>query len=649
MSDQNHNHNSKYSNNLTVKLIWRFLADDEPLLRALLIYSISLGLLSLVIPIAVQTLVNHVTYGTLIQPIIILSILLLGFLSFTGAVRIIQYISVEWIQRRLFARVAVAKNNIGEQDPSTIKFLEIATIQKSGASLLIDGLTIVLQAATGVIVLSLYHPWFFLFSIIVILLMSYIVLSEKTAIQTAMIESDKKYALLDSLSGTEDSKSVPTAVSIYLKARSHHFNILLRKFVFSIGLQAIASTALLGIGGILVIQGQLTVGQLIAAELIASVVLLNFSKVPKYLENFYDVVASFKKIEKFLHLEPLDIHSDPDIISTPSQFSTPKYIFDYSRKLGIATIGFIIFSIFLPWQQTSQGDGKVIAYSPTERPQNIEAPFEGKVTELLVNEGSKVNAGDNLFQVVDNDPEILSRLRKEKEAVEIRLAAAEKAIETSKKNVVRQKQLEEKGLSSSRSFELAELEYARYLTDAANASAELARIETRLSRQSQQIVKAPRAGIIHRVLKGRGQEMVKATDPIMVLVPDAEYRSVELLINGNDIPLLTEGQKVRIQFEGWPALQFAGWPSVAVGTFGGIVSVVDPSDNGSGLFRILVNEDPKDTPWPKFPYLRQGARATGWVLLNQVTIGFEIWRRLNGFPVSLKQKPENAIKVEGKK
>ncbi|MCM0606524.1 MAG: hypothetical protein KA715_10580 [Xanthomonadaceae bacterium] len=79
-----------------------------------------------------------------------------------------------------------------------------------------------------------------------------------------------------------------------------------------------------------------------------------------------------------------------------------------------------------------------------------------------------------------------------------------KAIETSKKNVSRQKSLEEKGLSSSRSFELAELEYARYLSEAANASAELARIETRLSRQSQQMVRAPRAGIIHRVLKGRG-------------------------------------------------------------------------------------------------------------------------------------------------
>ncbi|MCM0606523.1 MAG: hypothetical protein KA715_10575 [Xanthomonadaceae bacterium] len=377
----------KYLNSPTLKTIWRFIADDEPLLKSLLIYSISLGLLSLVIPVSVQTLVNHVTYGTLIQPIVILSILLLGFLSFTGAIRVIQYIAVEWLQRRLLARVAVAKSVENSFDATTVKFLEVVTIQKAGAALLIDGLTIALQGATGVIVLSFYHPWFFLFSLILIALMSFVILSEKTAIETAIIESDKKYELLDSLSGNESSKSVPTAVSIYLRARGNHFNILLRKFVFSITLQAIASTALLGIGGILVVNGQLTVGQLIAAELIASVVLLNFSKIPKYLENFYDIVASFKKLEKFLHLEPLDIHSDVSLIDTPNQFKTPSYLSQYARVLGTTFAGFLVISIFLPWQQTSQGEGKVIAYSPSERSQNIEAPFEGKVTELLVTEG----------------------------------------------------------------------------------------------------------------------------------------------------------------------------------------------------------------------------------------------------------------------
>jgi hypothetical protein len=92
---------------------------------------------------------------------------------------------------------------------------------------------------------------------------------------------------------------------------------------------------------------------------------------------------------------------------------------------------------------------------------------------------------------------------------------------------------------------------------------------------------------------------------------------------------------VRLQFEGWPAVQFVGWPSLSVGTFGGFVKVIDATDDGKGKFRILVKPDPDeetDNPWPNPTSLRQGVRANGWVFLNRVTIGYELWRRLNGFP-----------------
>ena len=103
-------------------------------------------------------------------------------------------------------------------------------------------------------------------------------------------------------------------------------------------------------------------------------------------------------------------------------------------------------------------------------------------------------------------------------------------------------------------------------------------------------------------------------------------------MDGNDVPLISEGRPVRLQFEGWPALQFAGWPSIAVGTFGGRVQLVDSTDNGAGKFRVLIKPDPHDEPWPTKTYLRQGVRANGWVLLNQVPLGFELWRQFNGFP-----------------
>lgn len=165
----------------------------------------------------------------------------------------------------------------------------------------------------------------------------------------------------------------------------------------------------------------------------------------------------------------------------------------------------------------------------------------------------------------------------------------------------------------------------------AGAQAELARIEGRLARQAQQKVLAPRAGVIHRIMAGQGGVQVKSGESLAILVPDTEDRAVELWIDGNDVPLVSVGRPVRVTFEGWPSVQFSGWPSVAVGTFGGMVAVVDPADDGSGRFRLLVVPDGVE-PWPPSSELRQGARVQAWVLLEQVRLGWELWRQFNGFP-----------------
>ena len=112
-----------------------------------------------------------------------------------------------------------------------------------------------------------------------------------------------------------------------------------------------------------------------------------------------------------------------------------------------------------------------------------------------------------------------------------------------------------------------------------------------------------------------------------------------LQIDGNDLPLIREGDAVRLQFEGWPAVQFVGWPSVAVGTFGGKVYRIDPNADGKGKFRIFVEPSSSEQPWPNEEYLRQGVRTQGWVLLNQVSVGYELWRQINGFP-PFREAPE---------
>jgi hypothetical protein len=161
---------------------------------------------------------------------------------------------------------------------------------------------------------------------------------------------------------------------------------------------------------------------------------------------------------------------------------------------------------------------------------------------------------------------------------------------------------------------------------------------------------------------------LRAGSPICTVIPETASRMVELLMDGNDMPLIQsrqtdaegkvvrKGSLVRLQFEGWPAIQFVGWPSVALGTFGGEVMVVDAADNGQGKFRVLVGPSPDEilrddgkmeqVEWPGTRWLRQGVRANGWVLLERVPLWFELWRQMNGFPPAL--DPSKAGKSDGK-
>jgi len=162
--------------------------------------------------------------------------------------------------------------------------------------------------------------------------------------------------------------------------------------------------------------------------------------------------------------------------------------------------------------------------------------------------------------------------------------------------------------------------------------------ETKLSRQQSQIVTAPLDGHLLNLISNQGGALVKEGDRICTIVPDTDDRAVELWISGNDVPLVHPGDHVRLQFEGWPAVQFSGWPSVAVGTFGGEVVSVDQTDDGQGRFRTIILPDESEQDWPEERFLRQGVRANGWVLLNQVPLWWEMWRKMNGFPLVVDSK-----------
>ena len=337
--------------------------------------------------------------------------------------------------------------------------------------------------------------------------------------------------------------------------------------------------------------------------------------------------------------------------STANRVQTARAWVDVAWVVGVMMALILLSMIFLPWQQSAFGTGKVVAYVPSERSQSIDAPVDGRVIRWHVLEGATVKAGDPLVNISDLDPQIMERLREELSAAQSRLRSLDAANAASKSNFERQKSLFEQGLSSKRAVELAEIEANRIQADRASSAAEVARMQVRLSRQGAQTVTAPRDGTVQRILVPEGGPVFKSGEPLAVLIPQTDQRAIEIWISGNDLPLVYPDRHVRIQFEGWPALQFSGWPSVAVGTFAGVVSVVDPVDNGAGKFRVLIVPDPQADPsdeWPSARYLRQGVRANAWVLLDRVSVGYELWRQFNGFPASQPKAPEHDSGVKKK-
>ncbi len=299
-------------------------------------------------------------------------------------------------------------------------------------------------------------------------------------------------------------------------------------------------------------------------------------------------------------------------------------------------IGFVVGLVFLtftPWVQTTGGVGRVTALNPNDRAQEISAFVSGRIAEWYVRDGSPVTQGDAIVRIEDNDPQLLNRLGAERQQVEAKLAAAESRLETAQIDLRRVQSLFERGLTSRREVELAQIKVQDFLANVAEANAEMSRIDVSITRQAAQIVTAPRDGVILRVNAGDTSTFIGAGAVVATFVPLNVERAVEIFVDGRDVSLVRPGQKARVEFEGWPAVQFSGWPSVAVGTFGARVVSIDPSADQSGMFRVLLVEDPEETtPWPDESYIRFGAAVRGWVLLETVSVGYEIWRQMNNFP-----------------
>ncbi len=315
--------------------LWRLtglLRPEKKDLWIILVFSGLVGLLALASPVAVEALVNTVAFGRYLQPVVVLAILLFTFLAFAAAMRALLTFIVEVFQRRLFIRVVedlayrlprVQQSSFDRQHGPelTNRFFDVVTVQKSISTLLLDGISVLLQTVIGMLVLAFYHPFLIGFDIVLLLLIAFAIFGlGRGAVTTAIQESRNKYAVAAWL---QELARHPTAFKLHagtqfaldradqlavnwLDARRAHFRVLMRQILFALGLQAIAATTLLGLGGWLVIMGELTLGQLVAAELIVMIIVGSFAKLGKYVESFYDLLAS---VDKLGHLFDLPVES----------------------------------------------------------------------------------------------------------------------------------------------------------------------------------------------------------------------------------------------------------------------------------------------------------------------------------------------------
>jgi len=308
-------------------------------LGTIVIYAVGVGLLSLALPLAVQSLVNTVAFGQLMQPILVLTLLLAAGLVFAAVLRAMQAWMVEIVQRRIFVRLVSelaeriprvhAETFEKGQGPELVnRFFDVFTAQKAVASLLLGGVEAALTVLVGLVVLAFYHPVLLGFGFVLLFAaFGIFVLLGRGATKTTISESKAKFAVAGwleemarhlfalKMAGGADyaRRRLDDLAGSWLRHRAEHFRIFFRQYVGALGLQVVAHATLLGVGGWLVVERELTIGQLVAAELIVTAVVASLSKLGGKLDAVYDLIAAADKLGVLLGM-PLEREGGDDPI-----------------------------------------------------------------------------------------------------------------------------------------------------------------------------------------------------------------------------------------------------------------------------------------------------------------------------------------------
>ena len=326
-------HGHDHPNMSPVRRFIGLLDAERQDIRTLLIFSVLAGILYLAAPLAVDAVVSNLAFGgqqkPYVQALFVLSLVFFACLALQAVVTGLQYYVADIIQRRIFVRTASdlayrlprvkAEALDGVHAPELVnRFLDVVTVQKSASVLLLDGVNLIFSSLIGMLLLALYHPYLLLFvAVMLVLIVLIIWLLGRGAVDTSIQESRLKYDLVNWYEeiahfpflfkgpggyGLAYERANELATG-YVTARAKHFRVLMRQIAGLLTLQVFAAAGLLGVGGYLVISQQITLGQLVASELIMSSIVVSLSKLGKKLEAWYDAMAAMDKLGHIFDLE----------------------------------------------------------------------------------------------------------------------------------------------------------------------------------------------------------------------------------------------------------------------------------------------------------------------------------------------------------
>ncbi len=314
-----------------------FLNQERAIILPMFVYAIAVGLFSLIIPLTVQELVN--TFAFSISPVMVITLvgIMAGILLFVGIFKILQFYAMDIMERRVFVRMALKlaqmlprfKEKTFRSDSVNL-FFETVFLQRSLSSLFVDLINVLVGGVIGMTLLALYHPYFVFFDIALVISVFIIAILGKGGLGRTMRMSEAKYEAFHWFQEVADNllhfkaancsdlilQKTDILAADYVKARQLRLGVLLRQYIGSISLQVFLHTGLLGTAGWLLSQDELTLGQLVAAEVIIAGLLLNIDSVMK---RSYIMFYFFTALAELEHLFSLP----KDKTSEGSDFSVP--------------------------------------------------------------------------------------------------------------------------------------------------------------------------------------------------------------------------------------------------------------------------------------------------------------------------------------